>query len=114
MAPLANVPLSDGKQGAFPNYAQYVVLRGRVATLDPVKRAFALGSQMDPVAREVCMAVGSDQILGPRWRCEDSAGPTRPPCPRSSGLDLLGGGPNSAFLAYQSNYGRQLGPSGAA
>ena len=35
-----------------------------MTNLEPPKRASALILIMDPVAREVCMAAGSDQILG--------------------------------------------------
>ena len=61
MMPTVSGLLYDGKEEPFANSAQEAGLQSRVANLAPVNRASALVLHMDPVAREVCVAVGSDE-----------------------------------------------------
>ena len=63
MTPSANVPFVDGKGESFANYAREVGQRGQVANLESARQASALILKMDAVAREVCMAAGSNQIM---------------------------------------------------
>ena len=64
MMPTVNAPFSDGGGESFSNYSQEVVLRAQTTNLEPVKRASALILNVGPVAREVRMAAGCDQIRG--------------------------------------------------
>ena len=48
----------------FPTFAQQVALWRQVGDLDPASKNSALFSQIDTVAQEVCMAVGSDVTAG--------------------------------------------------
>ena len=63
VATSANVPFVDGAGESSASYAQEVVLSRRVANLGSARRASAHIADMDKVAREVCMAAGSDQIM---------------------------------------------------
>ena len=63
MAPTTNAPVFGGKGEAFPNEAKDVELWTRVASLELIKSASALIVNMAPVVREVCSAVGSDQLV---------------------------------------------------
>ena len=54
----------------FANYAQEVGLRCQKTNVDPLKRAPALILNIGPAAREVCMAAGSDEMMGPEGAME--------------------------------------------
>ena len=54
-----------GRWDPFLNYSQEVDLWGRAAKLEAAKRASDLILNMDPVAREVCVAAGREQSMDP-------------------------------------------------
>ena len=62
MPPAARVPGFDGKGSSYIIYEQQVRLWRQVANLDPSKRAAALILQVETVARQVCLAAGSDSV----------------------------------------------------
>ena len=55
------IPPLDEKGESFANLAQELELWNRGTNLDASERASALVLQMDPVASDVCLAVGGDQ-----------------------------------------------------
>ena len=59
----ASAPFFCVKGGSFANYAQEVGIWRQVTNLGAAKRASALIAYMALVAREVCMAAGSNQIM---------------------------------------------------
>ena len=64
MIPTIAVPPFEGKEESFLGYAMEVDLRSKVARLEEGKRASALVFQMEPIARDACMALGSGQPMG--------------------------------------------------
>ena len=56
-------PSPDGRGASFFNHEQRARLWSQETNAGPAKRASALISQMDVVARQVCMAAGSDVIM---------------------------------------------------
>ena len=54
-----------GRWDPFLNYSQEIDLWGRAAKLEAAKRASDLILNMDPVAREVCVAAGREQSMDP-------------------------------------------------
>ena len=64
MLPTATVLPLDGRGASFFNYRQQVRLWRQVTNLGPAKRAPALISQMDVGALQLCMAAGSEAIMG--------------------------------------------------
>ena len=62
MAPTVAAPYLDGRGDPPANCAEKVELRSRVTNLDVTKSAPALVLQMGPVARDVCVAAGSEQL----------------------------------------------------
>ena len=63
LAPTANAPSFDKTGESFPNHAREVRPRSRAASFDQAKRASAPILNLGPVAHEVCVAVGGDQIM---------------------------------------------------
>ena len=64
MLPSANAPVFDGGDPSFNGYKQHVRVLRQATNLDPSKKAAALISQMEIVARQVCLAAGSDVVMG--------------------------------------------------
>ena len=62
MAPTGAASSFDGKVESFANFAQTVALWSRASDVDVSKRAPAVVLHMDPVARDVWMAVRSEQL----------------------------------------------------
>ena len=65
MMPPVNAPSFDAKGKPFPNYARAVEFWNRAPSQGPPWRASAQILKMGPVRPEVCVAVGTDQIVGP-------------------------------------------------
>ena len=59
MLPSIAVPCSDGKGEPFAGYAMEVEVWRKVTNIDVGKRASALVLQTEPIATDVCMAMGS-------------------------------------------------------
>ena len=65
MAPTVAIPSSGGKGESCANRAQGVELCSRATNLGVDTRPSPLVLQMGPVARDVCLAVGSDHFFWP-------------------------------------------------
>ena len=65
MAPTVAIPSSGGKNESCANRAQGVELCSRATNLGVDTRPSPLVLQMGPVARDVCLAVGSDHFFWP-------------------------------------------------
>ena len=57
-----DAPVPYGKDPSFINYDQQVLLRGKVANLDPPELAAARIRRTETVARQLCLATGSDVV----------------------------------------------------
>ena len=65
MTPKVAAPSFDGKRESPSNFAQEAEFWSRAANLNATNRAPAFVLHMAPAARATCMAVASDQLLGP-------------------------------------------------
>ena len=61
--PTAAAPPFDGEGESFANFAQAAEFRTRVTTLDFSKGASFRVLLLDPVAHDVCMAMGDERLL---------------------------------------------------
>ena len=85
MARTANVPFLDGKGESYSNIAQDVELRSHAANFGPMRKASALTLNVGPVARQVCMVAGSDQITHPDGTMEITRASTNSSAPGAAG-----------------------------
>ena len=65
LLPAVAVPSFDGKEESFPGYAMEVEKSRETTNLDVGKRASSSILQMESTARDVRMAMGSDELMAP-------------------------------------------------
>ena len=64
MSPSIAAPSPDGKGESSPGFAMELELQRKVTNHNAGKRASALVLQVDSTARDACMEIGRDKLMG--------------------------------------------------